>query len=167
MSNIENLIPSNVTNHFFTSIQKYNEFATITSSSSNRLKILQINPCSIESMNKFDSFCEFLDSMSSDIDIIVVSDTWIKPGTTGIYKIPGYLGHYAYRDGKGGGLAVFIREGLGHQCIEIIKSDFFSIMIEVKISMGILCILSYYRPPYILLILILFLNTLREYSLAM
>lgn len=112
------------------------------------LKILQINIRGINQIEKFDSLCEFLRSLNTDIDVVVIGETWLKKGRTTVYNIPGYQGTFSCRNTSAGGLAVFVRSDLQLKVKNnTVNEGYHHIGIEINAGRTAVTIHGFYRPP--------------------
>lgn len=121
----------------------------------NKLKLFQINAESIHNINRFNNLLSYLQAISIPFDVIAITETWLK--VTDVepfnpYNIPGYNFVAQCRNGRGGGIAFFIRNSLNFDLLE--KASLGSLnpidKIKVKLQFGkaIIYIICYYRPPY-------------------
>lgn len=78
------------------------------------------------------------------IDIIVITETWMIPGTEDMYNLEGFTAYHESRNDGYGGLAVYVRDNLSHTCVT--RRNFQNIqMIVIKLST---CrIIAVYRQP--------------------
>lgn len=79
--------------------------------SPNNLSILSINIHSIR--NKRD-LLEAEVSRLGHVDVLVISETWIEPGTDEMYNLAGYTAYHESRPDGFGGLSVYIRSAIEH-----------------------------------------------------
>lgn len=82
-------------------------------SNSNHLNIVQINMRSIRSFERFDKFKNLLDEFNRELDVVIISESWLDKYTFRYYNcIEGYEGFFYGRDygNSGGGAAVFIKK---------------------------------------------------------
>lgn len=112
------------------------------------LRIAQWNIRGMNDLLKFDNIPLFLDNLKVSIDVLVISETWIKTANSVLYEIPGYNSIFSCRDTSSGGLAVYIREGLGFNVSKNVAVDGFH-LIDVEIVRNSLSyeIVGLYRPP--------------------
>jgi hypothetical protein len=100
------------------------------------LAILQINARDITTGFKFDELLSLLDTSSMLFDIIVVTESWLTDDCCQLYNIPGYSSIFNNRHNtRGGGVALFIREGFAIENTEIYSSNCESVQItKLKIT---------------------------------
>lgn len=48
--------------------------------------------------------------------VLVISETWLEPGTEEFYDIDGYTAHHITRSDGYGGLSVYVKDGIRHTC---------------------------------------------------
>jgi hypothetical protein len=54
-----------------------------------------------------------LASLDMSIDILILSETWLKPHTVDVYPMIGYKHEYLIRNSRtGGGLSIYIKENI-------------------------------------------------------
>ncbi|XP_055604868.1 uncharacterized protein LOC129753091 [Uranotaenia lowii] len=97
---------------------------------------------------KFDTLKDFVDRCSSNIDIIVVSETWVKSGDSQMFTLNGFDGIFSCRETSHGGLAVYARSDLNVDTEEIEEDDgFHYIRLRLRLGNGPLSLHAVYRPP--------------------
>ena len=115
------------------------------------MTILNFN---IRSFNKnIDEFIAVISSCNIKYDIIVLTETWLRPHTQQLASIPGYMSYHCYRDTRdGGGVSVFIKDNLKSVNLNInIVNDHIEcigVKIHNKISDKYINIIGLYRPPH-------------------
>lgn len=108
----------------------------------------------IRSFNKnFDEFSVFLNQIKTDIDIIVMTETWFS--NSNVCNIEGYNGYHVFRSNiGGGGVSIYVRETI--KSIQIENSSFINDAIEccsVEIvgdqagKSDNMTVVGIYRPP--------------------
>ena len=115
---------------------------------------LSIISCNIRSFSKnHPYFLGFLTNCKHDFDIIALTETWENTDDNPLFHIAGYYVHHVHRDAqKGGGVAIFIKEGiiseLQHDMC-LINQDYESLGIRIKThnTANWITILNLYRPP--------------------
>ena len=115
---------------------------------------LSIISCNIRSFSKnHPYFLGFLTNCKHDFDIIALTETWENTDDNPLFHIAGYYVHHVHRDAqKGGGVALFIKEGiiseLQHDMC-LINQDYESLGIKIKTNntANWITILNLYRPP--------------------
>lgn len=77
---------------------------------SNKLRILQINMRSIRNFEKFDKLKYFIDKNRCQLDVIIVSESWLNDVHFQYYNIDGFQEYFSGRKNSqtGGGIAVCI-----------------------------------------------------------
>lgn len=114
------------------------------------LKIMLLNPWSINSMKKFGDFVSLLGYIDGNFDILALPESWICDSSKQIYQINGYNAIHSCRDDAGkGGIALFYQTThrilsqdtfYEHQC-NIVQTVIGLNEIE-KFN-----IIAFYRPP--------------------
>jgi len=122
-------------------------YNTIINRLDSALSFVQMN---IRSFHRnSDEFIVFLSNMSAAPDVIVLTETWFTRQS--VEELDGYNSHHVFREERrGGGVSIFIREGLKynvlpHMCN--ISDSFELCSCEVIIHNSRLVILGIYRPP--------------------
>ncbi|XP_075151889.1 uncharacterized protein LOC142225923 [Haematobia irritans] len=110
------------------------------------ITILHMN---IRSLRKnFLTFLTHIKNILNNIQIIVLSETNIQDDEKNMYNIAGFNSTFINRDGRGGGIAVFIREHHMHEIIPIHTISFEALKIVIMPpNESCLTLLPVYRPP--------------------
>lgn len=144
---------NDVSNKYFTSVRKHNQFFNYKLRSERGLIILQINAWSIDSSTKFDKFKCFLMEINTVVDVIVVCETYLTYDTASLHDLQAYVHYPACRGTHGGGLSLYINSRLKHRFCEKVDSTFFSISVDIDRELSRndvkpLKLVAYYRPPH-------------------
>lgn len=95
--------------------------------------------------NKTDQIELILKSSKLRIHIIIVSETWLRPGEEKFVNIPDYNACYVSRDKHGGGVGIFIDKMIPFKMIKEHNSDLSMLtvnIVNVKLNVTVV-----YRPP--------------------
>ena len=118
------------------------------------LLILQLNIRSLlEHQSDLNTLLTELSSRNSNIDVILLCETFLSKNTVGMVNIPGYNHVCNYRqERKGGGVSILIKHGIPYKrrmdLDEFIEGETESIFIEMTSKCGKSIIVgSIYRPP--------------------
>ena len=99
------------------------------------------------------NFCQFLSCFSNVLTYftcIILIETWLTKDRDVSYAIPGYYSHDLYRDQYGGGIKMFVRDGVRARIIE--EYTFLNNLFEVLTvefifnSKKIICSATYHPP---------------------
>lgn len=150
MEDIEQYLDFQHNNKYFDKIDDYDrEFQNF-----NGISILQVNTRSINKIDRFDNLKTQISKLIFKPQIIVVSETWIPINLIQLYNIDGYESFFSCRrDGRGGGLAVFVSKKLNfsvtvnQEVFSNSNSFHFLQLIVTGSSNKSLIISAYYRPP--------------------
>ncbi|XP_055605124.1 uncharacterized protein LOC129753336 [Uranotaenia lowii] len=97
---------------------------------------------------KFDTLKDFVDRCSRNIDIIVVSETWVKSGDSQMFTLNGFDGIFSCRESSHRGLAVYARSDLNVDTEKIEEDDgFHYIRLRLRWGNGPLSLHVVYSPP--------------------
>lgn len=122
---------TNSMNTYYESQEKYFEYFGSCDMGSGVI-VLAVNAQSCANLKTFDDLKYFISKCKSRIDVIVVSETWIKKNEVNLYSIDGYMAVHSCREKRrGGGLSIFIKNDYNVVDSEIIESDANIISIEV------------------------------------
>lgn len=133
-------------NNFHNNIDDFN--LLLETMGTKHLRILQWNVRGVNDLRKFDEILIAVDSFSVPIDVIILGETWLKSGNTGLYGIQGFKSIFSSRENSSGGLVIYIRNTIEHKIIENTCNDgFHHIKIETKVCGEVLEIHGVYRPP--------------------
>ena len=115
-----------------------------------RRKALQVVHQNIRGLQaNFLGLCEFL-AANTTVDVVTLSETHIANDYDTLYQIPGYTFVKRNRDnGKGGGVAVYIKEGISFQrrC-DLETGNIECIIIEICVTKSKnFLVATFYRPP--------------------
>lgn len=105
------------------------------------IKILYMNARSIK--NKMDEIEILINN--EQIDILVITETWVKINEINFYNFHSYTPAYATREKRGGGLGIFVHNKLKFNIEEKIENEISYMAVCIK-SFGI-TICGIYRPP--------------------
>ena len=114
------------------------------------LSIIQWNVRGL--MNKQSTVLNFINGCNkSEIDIVIVSETWLTSSSLSLVNIPGYdfVGE-VHNHKKGGGVGFLINQSLQYKTrpdLKILDDELESCFIELKSDISTIIIGSLYRPP--------------------
>lgn len=112
------------------------------------LRVFQWNIRGMGSLTKFDVVKEFLDRYKERIDVIVIGETWIKEGCQNMYELNGYKAVFSCRRSSHGGLAMFVKEDLRLNLMEVKHMDGLHIIeADVQACGRSIHLIAVYRPP--------------------
>ena len=138
-------------NNYFLSVDDFlmNQNSSCVNSNKKQLKVLQINACSIIKLKKFDSILEFVDSLRSDVHIIVISETWIQSNNLLGYNINNYSNVFSCRDDRiGGGLALYVRKDIEYYVLKVDCGQYPFQFIHIELTRFVRTkLLAVYRLP--------------------
>lgn len=95
--------------------------------------------------NKIDELQCFL--KTHECDILVLTETWLSKEETQYFNLDGLQGIHSCREGRGGGVSIYIKNKLDHSVVSKIEGYSPYNMIKVSITKINLNILAIYRPP--------------------
>ena len=134
-------------NHSFSVYDSYDEFLVNYPISSNENKCLTILSQNIRSFNtNLDNFLLMFDEDSLP-DVFIFSETWHKLDTP--VTVPGYVGYHTVRQGRSGGVSVFVKNYLNSCFVENLSYANNSIetcSIKISNSRSSVFICGIYRP---------------------
>lgn len=104
---------------------------------------------SIRNLEKFDILKQNIDEMQG-MDIVTVSETWLNSDHFEFYNISGLKGFFSGRNigDVGGGLTVYVREGINVELITMFDESFNSVWVKILTDVGPIYIAGYYRPDW-------------------
>lgn len=110
---------------------------------------MQINIRGLNNIHKFDYLLECIDICKARIDIIVISETWLKEDKTALFQIKGFSSvHVCRTEINGGGLSIFVRNELQfHTRLIQNISEFHHVHLEIGSTSRPLHLHAFYRPP--------------------
>ena len=134
-------------NHIFSVYDSYDEFLLRNPISSNENKCLTILSQNIRSFNtNLDNFMLMFDENSLP-DVFIFSETWHKLQNP--LNVSGYIGYHTVRQGRSGGVSVFVKNYLNSCFVENLSYANNSIetcSIKISNSRSNLFICGIYRP---------------------
>lgn len=103
----------------------------------------------IRSLRKnFIPFLTHIKNITNKIHLIILTETNITDEENNLYCISGYNATFLNREGRGGGIAVYINENLNFETITINTNSFESMQINIKTNnKNALTVIPVYRPP--------------------
>ena len=99
-----------------------------------------------------DEFLAILSLNESNIDIIVLTETWLNNDNKQLGCIPGYVSYHCYRDSKiGGGVSIFVKESFISEPLDLNINnnsiECIGIKFKSKTNNDWANIIGVYRPP--------------------
>ena len=110
----------------------------------NDLSIMNYNISSFS--RNFDNFFSAF-NYSEMPSILVLTETWFSPGQTS--EIPGYHGYHTVREGRSGGVSIFVKNYIESRHLPEFSYASITIeicSIEIKINKQVFVIIGIYRP---------------------
>lgn len=95
----------------------------------------------------FTTFLTNINRIINKIKIIVLVETNISDNENIFYNIHGFNSVFLNRDGKGGGIAVYVKENIEFSKLSTKTKSFELIQLNINTSSEPLSLLSVYRPP--------------------
>lgn len=110
------------------------------------LSILHIN---IRSLRKnFNALLTYIKNIINKTDLIILSETNITSDENALYGIAGFSSIFANREGRGGGIAIYVNENIKYSNIQTHMSSAESLRIDLTTTHDtIISVISIYRPP--------------------
>lgn len=135
-------------NYFHDSIDDFNQSCCRSTNQVKGLRVLQWNTRGLNDLSKFDSLLQSIESFCVPVDVIVVSETWLKIENVSLYRIPGYVAVFSCRNSSSGGLAIYIKQGIKHRlvCNEAVDG-MHHIHVEIELNKHCMDFHGIYRPP--------------------
>ena len=134
-------------NHIFTIYDTVDEFTTNNPISLNDTNSISVISQNIRSFNaNLDNFLLLFDNDTMP-DVFIFSETWHDINYPVI--IPGYTGHHTIRQGRSGGVSIYVKNNISSCSVEKLcfANDIIEICsIKISNSNGNLCICGIYRP---------------------
>lgn len=96
----------------------------------------------------FTYFLATINNIIHKIKFIVLVETNISDNENNFYNIQGFNSIFLNREGRGGGIAVYIAESLTFNHITLTTNSFEIVQTDVNINKNTLSLLSVYRPPH-------------------
>lgn len=109
----------------------------------NKLKVMYLNARSIK--NKMEDI-EIL-IFGENIEIIVITETWVNKGEEKYYKFKNFNSIWACRRRRGGGLGIFVKNNIEIELMETVENEIF--FLSLKLKQYDIIISGIYRPPAI------------------
>lgn len=114
----------------------------------NQLKVFHLNIRSL--FPKFESFFADLSSVQCEFDIVCFTETWLCKETMCLIKLDNYNSYHCIRDGRGGGVSVFVRNSIVCEVLDDFKLSLEyieCIFLKITISSCNYLVIVVYRPP--------------------
>lgn len=109
-----------------------------------------VNAQSCANAETFDEIKSFLDKFKNEINIIVISETWLKTDQLCLYNLCGYASMHSCREHKrGGGLLIFVKEPCDIAKIKTHNTTWNIMSMNLRNYRGMrsLNLCGMYRPP--------------------
>lgn len=97
----------------------------------------------------FSNFLATIGKIIQDIKIIVLVETNITNDENSLYTIDGFNSTFFNRDGRGGGIAVYVKDGIKFDQIVTRTHSFELIQLNLHIGNKEICLFALYRPPHL------------------
>lgn len=111
-------------------------------------KVFQWNVRGMNTLEKFDAVKEFLHRYDDCIDILVLGETWLQQSKTALFQLDGYRSTFSCREVSNGGLAVYIRNDIESEVVEVETRDgLHYILVNLHYRGRRLALHAVYRPP--------------------
>lgn len=102
----------------------------------------------IRSLRKnFNIFLANINKIIANINIIILVETNIVDDENQFYTITNFNSVFLNRNGKGGGIAVYVKENINFTTTHINTTYFETIQIDLSIDNNIITLFPIYRPP--------------------
>lgn len=79
--------------------------------------------------------------------LLILTETNISDDESRFYGIEGFSATFINRQGRGGGIAVYVNENINYNCIPLNTNSCEAVKIEVTINQKTVTIIPVYRPP--------------------
>lgn len=110
--------------------------------------MLQINIRGMNNIEKLDSLAIFIDNLGTPVDILIICETCIKQDRSSFYNMNGFSSIHSCRTQSAGGLAVYVRNGIGYDIISNSTIDgYHHINLQIPMDNSVCSIHGIHRPP--------------------
>ena len=122
------------------------DFSTFTYNASFTVLMFNIRSCK----KNFNQFLAYFCDLLSYFSCIVLTETWLTPERDNVFHIPGFYCHNLYRNNLGGGIKLYIRNGLQSRLLTnfTLLNDLLE-MLTVELLFGCkkIVLTTVYHPP--------------------
>lgn len=80
-------------------------------------------------------------------EVVVVTETWIEPGTETYFNLEGYNSYHVTRPDGYGGVSIFIQSNINHECSKTTYNDNGIQINEINLKKPEFTLLAVYRSP--------------------
>lgn len=131
-----------------TQIYTHNSFNQITIKNINNFKIIYINARSLN--NKILEIQNIIQNLNTKIDVIMITETWMKPNQEKFFKFNNFNTVFANRENRiGGGACILINDTHNFDKVKSFCDDHDSIIIiNMNMKNKKQTLINVYRPPY-------------------
>jgi len=112
---------------------------------SDRFNILYLNARSINSTVKFDFIKQVAESIPG-LDIICLVETWLNENDLQFYKIPNYTDYHNVRSGRGGGIAIYVKNNISCLNCNLIEGVVQIIHLKLLLNNRKINLMAVYNP---------------------
>lgn len=95
----------------------------------------------------FASFLVNINQIIHKIKFIILVEKNISDNEITLYNIHGFNAVFFNREGRGGGIVVYIRENIKYSHISVTTNSFELIQVDIKVKTETLSLFAIYRPP--------------------
>ena len=136
-------------NNYFGNLDEFSTKNLKPDLNSRILNLLQINICSMNNLHKFDTLVSSMDSLLTDVHLLVISETWVNSLNVFSFNINNFTSIFSCRDDRrGGGLAIYIRNDISFKVICIDDGTFpFQFICVQLMEYNSTRVCAIYRPP--------------------
>ena len=128
----------------------FNEFNSSVVGDPDDLTIFHLNICSL--LNKWDELLNNLGMLNISFNFVCITETWLSSDDPlGTLNMSGYTPFHLHREGRGGGVSVFVNSSFHCKKLEqfsMVNENIESLIVEVCLNNMIVVFCTVYRPPH-------------------
>lgn len=120
----------------------------------NEIKVNELNcllsfiHLNIRSLRKnFTTLISHINKIINKIDLIILTETNITDEESNLYSLHGFNSIFLNREGRGGGIAVYVKETINFEKTNITTNSYETLRIDININNKTTTVIPVYRPP--------------------
>ena len=124
----------------------FNDFLPLVSVISFNVFMLNIRSC----RKNFNMFLAYFSQFLAYFSCIVLTETWLTAEQDNVFTLPGFYHYNLYRDHRGGGIKIFIKNGIQAKILQdyTLLNEYFEILsVELLVNCKKIILCAIYHPP--------------------
>ena len=124
----------------------FNDFLPLVSAISFNVFMLNIRSCK----KNFNMFLAYFSQFLAYFSCIILTETWLIAEQDNVFTVPGFYHYNVYRDHRGGGIKIFIKNGIQTKILKdytLLNEYFEMLSVELLVNCKRVILCAIYHPP--------------------